>query len=178
LDHEVDVKSRYFRDPAGQLFALHTADRTPDSRANHCIRLELHRLGRRAGVVTETDPARPIARLDCLIEVVDPHTSACLIDLWLGSEPRSQATIDLMMLEWARSLLARIGRTTLLGIAILDLGATPRAEDGHRRYGHFTACPDDIDPASIWPARDEGYGTAARSTYTEVARPGSGSAAP
>jgi len=40
LDHEVDVKSRYFRDPAGQLFALHTADRTPDSRANHCIRLE------------------------------------------------------------------------------------------------------------------------------------------
>jgi len=33
LDHEVDVKSRYFRDPAGQCSPLHTADRTPDSRA-------------------------------------------------------------------------------------------------------------------------------------------------
>jgi len=76
-----------------------------------------------------------------------------------------------MMLEWARSLLARIGRTTLLGIAILDLGATPRAEDGHRRYGHFTACPDELTLLRSGPRETEGYGTAARSTYTEVARP-------
>jgi len=46
-----------------------------------------------------------------------------------------------MMLEMGAQLLARIGRTTLLGIAILDLGAAPRAEDGHRRYRSFHGVP-------------------------------------
>src|SRR5262245_45345512 len=167
----IDVKSSYYRDVAGRLFMLQVDERTPRAWRNPRIRLELHRLGKRPVLGTETNTTRAVARLDCFIEPLDGETDACLLDLWLGADQRSRATIDLMLGECEREIVARHGRKTLLGIAVLDLGAKPRDGAGPRRYGHFTARPDGFDSDSIWPHMNEEPDPPAEAAFTEVARP-------
>jgi hypothetical protein len=172
---QTETRSKYFRDVAGRLFVLDTANRAPGARATHCLRLELHRLAHRpdgaADPLLATHRAGPVARLDCVVEVVDPQAAACLIELWVGTDPRSEATIELMLDEWVRRLVPRIGRTTLLGIAVLDVGSAPRAAGNRRRFGHFTALPDDDGAPSIRIHPDQESGPRAEPVFTEVARP-------
>jgi hypothetical protein len=120
----------------------------------------------------------PVARMDCVLEVVDPQAAMCLVELWVAADLRSRKTIHLMLDEWTRRLLPRIGRTTLMGIAVLDLGSAPRARDGQRRLGHFTARPDDGRSASLHLHSDDDLdGWADDAQFTEVAGPGSDAAA-
>src|SRR5262245_63396463 len=98
----IDVKSSYYRDATGRLFMLQVDERTPRTWANPRIRLELRRLGKRAESEADANAARTVARLDCFIEPLDAETAACLLDLWLGADQRSRASIDLMLGECER----------------------------------------------------------------------------
>jgi hypothetical protein len=167
----IDVKPSYFRDAAGRLFMLKVDERIPRTWTNPRIRLELHRLGKRVALGTAINPDRTVARLDCFIEPLDAETVACLLDLWLGADQRTRATIDLMLGECERELVARHGRKRLFGIAVLDLGAKPRDGTGPRRYGHFTAHPDGFDSDSIWPHMSDEADPPVESGFTEVGRP-------
>jgi hypothetical protein len=167
----IDVKSSYYRDVAGRLFMLQVDERTPRTWTNPRIRLDLHRLGKRGAPRPDANAAGTVARLDCFIEPLDADTAACLLDLWLGANQRTRATIDLMLGECEREIVARHGRKTLFGIAVLDLGDKPQDGTGPRRYGHFTARPDGFDSGSIWPHMDDDQDPPAESAFTEVGRP-------
>jgi len=171
--HEnADTASKYFRDRSGRHYALHASDQVPTSRAKHRLRLELHQMANHAKA------SGPVARMDCVLEVVDPQATVCLVELWIASSLRSRKTIDLMLDEWTRRLLPRIGRTTLVGIAVLDLGSAPRAADGQRRFGHFTARPDSgMSPLIHMHSDDDFDSWPEDAQFTEVACPGSDSAA-
>jgi len=171
--HEnTDTASKYFRDRNGRHYALRVSDQVPTSRAKHGLRLELHQMANHAKA------AGPVARMDCMVEAVDPQAAVCLVELWIASDLRSRRTIDLMLDEWTRRLLPRIGRTALVGIAVLDLGSAPRAVDGQRRLGHFTARPDGgKSPLIHLHSDDDLEGWPDDAQFTEVVRPGSDSAA-